>query len=190
MSSLRPDAGVEPGSLLVAAPTLTDPNFARTVIYVLEHDDGGSVGVVLNRPSEVPLRDVLPRWWRLATSPRHLFVGGPVETGGALCLTQLRPGIPAEGWTAVAGPVGLTDLAVDPDQVSSTVRRLRIFMGYAGWGAGQLAAEIEGGAWLVVAGRPADVFTDPGVDLWSDVLRRQGGWVALLASCPTDPSLN
>lgn len=123
MSSLRPDAGVEPGALLVAAPTLVDPNFARTVIYMLDHRGDGSVGVVLNRPSEVPLHDVLPRWRDIASDPGRLFVGGPVETGGALCLAQVRPGQRPEGWTAVSGPVGLTDLATDPEHVALTMRR-------------------------------------------------------------------
>lgn len=190
MALLRPDAGVEPGTLLVAAPTLTDPNFVRTVIYMLEHHADGSVGVVLNRPSAVAVRDVLPQWRAVASRPRRLFVGGPVESSGALCLAQCLPGQRPTGWTSVAGPVGLADLGTDPERMSPALTQLRIFMGYAGWGAGQLAEEIAGGAWLVIAGRPADVFADPTVDLWSEVLRRQGGRLALLASCPQDPTLN
>jgi putative transcriptional regulator len=190
MCALRPDAGVEPGVLLVASPMLGDPNFVRTVIYVLDHRGDGSVGVVLNRPSEVTLLDVLPQWCDLATHPRTLFVGGPVETNAALCLSEVRPGARPAGWTAVAGPVGLTDLDTDPDHASSGLAQLRVFAGYAGWGGGQLADEISEGAWLVVAGRTGDVFADPGVDLWRAVLRRQGGKLALLATWTEDPKLN
>jgi len=177
--------------LLVASPLLGDPNFVRTVIYVLDHRGDGSVGVVLNRPSEVTLLDVLPQWWDLASTPRTLFVGGPVETNAALCLSEVRrPGSRPSGWTAVSGTVGLTDLDTDPDELSTALAQLRVFAGYAGWGGGQLAAEIADGAWLVVAGRTDDVFADPGVDLWRGVLRRQGGRLAMLATYPEDPSLN
>jgi putative transcriptional regulator len=190
MCALRPDAGVEPGVLLVASPTLGDPNFRRTVVYVLDHRGDGSVGVVLNRPSDVTLLDVLPQWWDLASTPRTLFVGGPVDTNAALCLAEARPGIAPKGWTAVAGSVGLTDLDVDPAVLETSVNQVRVFAGYAGWGAGQLAAEIADGAWMVVAGHPTDVFADPGSDLWRAVLRRQGGKLALLATYPDDPRLN
>jgi putative transcriptional regulator len=190
MCALRPDAGVEPGVLLVASPVLGDPNFRHTVVYVLEHRSHGSVGVVLNRPSDVTLLDVLPQWFDLASAPRTLFVGGPVETNAALCLAEARAGASPSGWTEVSGPVGLTDLDTDPGAVQSDLHQVRVFAGYAGWADGQLADEIAAGAWLVVAGHASDVFADPGGDLWRSVLRRQGGRVALLASYPDDPRCN
>lgn len=190
MSHLRPDAGVEPGALLVASPLLGDPNFTRTVVYVLDHRGEGTVGVVLNRPSEVTLLDVLPQWWDLACAPRTLFVGGPVDTNAALCLAEVAVGARPHGWTEVSGRVGLTDLDIDPQTLDGQLCQVRIFAGYAGWDAGQLADEIAEGAWLVVAGRPSDVFVSPSVDLWRAVLRRQGGRVALLSTYPHDPRLN
>jgi putative transcriptional regulator len=190
MCALRPDAGVEPGVLLVASPMLGDPNFRRTVVYVLDHRSDGSVGVVLNRPSDVTLLDVLPQWFDLASAPRTLFVGGPVETNAALCLAEARPGALPSGWTAVCGPVGLTDLDTDPAALGRDLSQVRVFAGYAGWGSGQLADEIAEGAWMVVAGHPGDVFADPGSDLWRQVLRRQGGRVAMLATYPDDARLN
>jgi putative transcriptional regulator len=190
MCALRPDAGVEAGVLLVASPSLGDPNFRRTVVYVLDHRGDGSVGVVLNRPSDVTLLDVLPQWWDLASLPRTLFVGGPVETNAALCLAEALPGAVPNGWTAVSGPIGLTDLDADPAALDGALHKLRVFAGYAGWGAGQLADEIAEGAWLVVAGHAGDVFADPGTDLWRSVLRRQGGSIALLATHVEDPRLN
>lgn len=201
MSELRPDSGVEPGSLLVASPLLGDANFTRTVVYVLDHRSEGTIGVVLNRPSEVTLLDVLPQWWGLACQPRTLFVGGPVDTDTALCLAELRPdaqadaesarsGARPERWTPVSGPVGLTDLDADPATLDGRFGQLRIFAGYAGWGPGQLADELAEGAWLVVAGHASDVFTDPAVNLWRLVLRRQGGRVALLSTYPADPRQN
>jgi putative transcriptional regulator len=90
----------------------------------------------------------------------------------------------------VSGPIGLTDLDTDPGIVERDVHQVRVFAGYAGWGAGQLAGEIADGAWMVFAGHSTDVFADPGGDLWREVLRRQGGTVALLATYPDDPRLN
>ena len=148
------------------------------------------MGVVLNRPSDVTLLDVLPQWWDLASIPRTLFVGGPVETNAALCLAEARPGSQPSGWTAVSGPIGLTDLDTDPIALERDLSQVRVFAGYAGWGSGQLADEIAEGAWLVVAGHVGDVFSDPGNDLWRSVLRRQGGSVALLATYPEDARLN
>lgn len=190
MTALRPDAGIEPGTLLVASPTLRDPNFARAVIFVIDHRGEGTTGVILNRPSDVPLRDVLPQWGEVATGPGTLFVGGPVESNAALCLAQARPGASPAGWTTVSGQVGLTDLDGDPDGLQPLVSGLRVFVGYAGWGAQQLAEEIDEGAWLVVAGHAGDVFADPNLDLWHHVLRRQGGRLALLATFPDNPTLN
>jgi len=126
----------------------------------------------------------------LASGPRTLFMGGPVERNAALCLAQALPGQMPVGWTAISGQLGLTDLDSDPGVLQTAVSGLRVFAGYAGWGAQQLADEITEGAWLVVPGRPADVFADPDVDLWREVLRRQGNRLALIASFPDDPRMN
>ena len=125
--------------LLVAAPGLLDPNFRRTVVYLIEHRERGSLGVVLNRPSEVALRDVLPAWAPLSSRPPSVFVGGPVDAKTALCLTALRAGHHPEGvdgLVAVSGPVALVDLDGDPDALAPRVRGVRVFAGYAGAGRG------------------------------------------------------
>ncbi len=184
---------MEPGSLLVAAPGLLDPNFRRTVVYVIEHREEGTLGVVLNRPSEVAVHDVLPSWAPHTTRPRAVFVGGPVEGRTALCLAALRPGHdPASvgGVVVVQGPVALVDLDSDPDDLVPRLRGLRVFAGYAGWDSGQLAGEIGRGDWMVLPALPDDVLVPDGVDLWSLVLRRQGMPLALLATHPGDVERN
>jgi putative transcriptional regulator len=190
---VRVDADIEAGSLLVAAPVLLDQNFRRTVVYVIDHRGEGTLGVVLNRPSEVAVHDVLPRWGQHVSRPQAVFVGGPVEPKTALCLAAVRTGrdvgsVP--GVIGVQGPVALVDLDSDPDDLAPMVRGLRVFAGYAGWGSEQLGGEIERGDWLVAPALPDDVLTPPGVDLWGRVLRRQGMPVALLATHPIDLSLN
>ncbi len=190
---VRADAQVEPGTLLVAAPTMFDPNFRRTVVFVIDHRAEGTLGVVLNRPSEVAVREVLPRWGDHVAEPRSVFVGGPVEKKTALCLAALRTGETAAtvpGVIGVRGPVALVDLNSDPEMLASKVRGLRVFAGYAGWDGGQLASEIERGDWLIVPALPSDVMAGPTRDLWGHVLRRQGLPTALLATHPGDLQRN
>lgn len=186
---MRPDAEVEPGSLLVAAPSLNDPNFTRTVVYIIDQRPEGTLGVVLNRPSEVAVHDVLPPWGPHVTKPRCIYIGGPVEQKTALCLAALKAGTDpskVEGLVGVQGPVALIDLDAEPDDLMPLVRGLRVFAGYAGWGEGQLASEIDRGDWIVVTGLADDVLVGANVDLWGRVLRRQGMPLALLSTYPTD----
>jgi putative transcriptional regulator len=186
-------SGVAPGSLLVAAPGLLDPNFRRTVVYVIEHRGRGSLGVVLNRPSDVTVGDVLPGWAPLASRPHAVFVGGPVESETALCLAAVRTGQdPAQlgGLITVRGPVALVDLDADPTPLGPHLRGLRVFAGYSGWDAGQLAGEIERGDWIVVPALPDDILTGQESNLWGHVLRRQGMPLSLLATYPADVRQN
>ncbi|MGH3910499.1 MAG: YqgE/AlgH family protein [Pseudonocardiaceae bacterium] len=184
---------VEAGSALVAAPGLRDPNFRRTVVLIIEHRASGTLGVVLNRPSEVPVHEVLPSWGPHATVPQALYVGGPLEQRAALCVAALPAGVNAEstkGMISVRGPLALVNLDADPDLMVPRLRGLRVFAGYAGWDEGQLDGEIDRGDWVVVPALPDDVLAPAGIDLWSRTLRRQGLPLALLATYPTDPSEN
>jgi putative AlgH/UPF0301 family transcriptional regulator len=182
-----------PGSLLVAMPALTDPTFAGTVVYVLDHSDTGTLGVVLGRPSQVEIRDVLPGWCDLAVEPGVFHVGGPCETDTALCLATSAPGRAADstGLRPVAGNVHLVDLDGDASAVAGSIDGLRVFAGYAGWSAGQLAGEIAQGAWACVPGRAEDVLSRAaGPELWREVMGRQTGRLAVLSTAPADPSAN
>lgn len=185
---------VRPGSLLVAMPSLTDPTFAGTVVYVLDHGAGGTVGVVLGRPSEVEIRDVLPGWCDLAVEPGVFHVGGPCETDTALCLGT-SPTVPigaeGRGLRPVAGDVYLVDLDADPAGLEGELTGLRVFAGYAGWSPGQLSTEIGDGAWACVPGRSGDAFSRlSGPALWRRVLGRQTGPLGVLSTAPADPSAN
>lgn len=181
----------KPGALLVATPALLDPNFAETVVLLLDADADGALGVVLNRPSPVPVEQVLEAWGPVLSEPEVLFQGGPVSTDGALAVARLvdRDREPV-GWRATFGDVGLVDLDSPVELVTGSTAAMRIFAGYAGWGGGQLEAEIEEGSWYVVPGEPGDLFCDDVTHLRRDVLRRQPGELAWESTRPADPLLN
>ena len=182
---------VRAGMLLVATPQLLDPNFVDTVVLMLDVDEGGALGVVLNRPSGVPVVEVLETWGEIASEPEVLFRGGPVSTEGALAVGLLRDGddVPV-GFREVDGLLGLVDLDTPVELVTGSLAGMRVFAGYAGWGAEQLAAEIDEGSWYVVPAQPPDVFRDDPSDLWRDVMRRQPGELAWHSTRPVDPDLN
>lgn len=180
------------GRLLVAAPSLRDPNFHGAVVLILDHDEDGTLGLVVNRPSEIRIGSVLPRWAGRATGEPVLFQGGPVGDDSALglgCLPGAYDGPEPLGFRRLVGPLGLLDLDID-SSVAAEMTAVRLFAGYAGWAPDQLDAEIAEGAWYVVDGGPADAFTESPESLWRDVVRRQHGDLALLANFAPDPELN
>ena len=184
---------VRAGMLLVASPALRDPNFVDTVVLLIDVDESGVLGVVLNRPSPVPVADVLDPWARSVATPDVLFQGGPVSPEAALAVAQLAdPADVPVGFRAVDGSdrLGLLDLDTPPELVEGSLQGLRIFAGYAGWGAGQLDGEIGEGDWYVVEAESTDVFRGEVADLWRDVLRRQPGDLAWHSTRPADPDLN
>ena len=184
------------GRLLVATPQLLDPNFARTVVLLLQHDDeDGALGLVLNRPSDTEVGEVLDEWHPLAAAPGVVFGGGPVQPNAAICLGHGRPGAPpVASYSVLEGSpgtaFGTVDLDAEPADVMTAVSEVRLFAGYSGWTAGQLEDEVEEGSWWVLDALPSDAFTDRPEQLWADVLRRQGPPIAFTASFPEDPSLN
>jgi putative transcriptional regulator len=180
VSSLR-------GQLLIAGPSLVDPNFWRTVVLVGEHSDEGALGVVLNRPSETPVGEAVPELADLADQMGTVHVGGPVQSSAVVVLADFEN--PEEAGSLVVDSIGFLSTEVDPESLGE-VRRARVYVGYAGWGPGQLDGELEEGSWIVEPALAEDVFTSDPDGLWSNVLRRKGGPFSVLASMPPDPSLN
>jgi putative transcriptional regulator len=167
------------GQLLIASPSLYD-YFRRAVVLVLEHDDEGAMGVILNRVSETTVAEAVPDLAEVAGDDELVRVGGPVAPQAVVALAEFEDP-PTE---PVLGAVGL----IDPDDLSAEVARTRVFAGYAGWAPGQLDGELDQEAWIVEPARPEDLFHDG--DLWPVALQRKGGGFSLLATMPADPSLN
>jgi putative transcriptional regulator len=188
--------GPRPGMLLVATPTLVDPNFVASVVLLLQSDADGAVGVIVNRPSTLPVGGVLAGWADQVAEPGVLFRGGPVGTDGALGVGQLTdPTLEPLGFRpvssgSVGAGLGILDLDTPVDLIADAVSAVRIFVGYAGWDADQLRGEIAEGSWYVVPSEPRDAFRPDTDDLRRDVLRRQPGELAWRATRPRDPEQN
>ena len=169
------------GHLLVAAPSLFD-YFRRSVVLVIEHTEEGALGVILNRASDTTVAEAVPTLAPLAEEDDLVHLGGPVAPDAVVALGDFED--PDAAGTPVVDSLGV----LDPDRTDAELRRLRVYAGYAGWSSGQLDDEIEQGAWIVEAADPGDPFRDG--DLWAAVLARKGGSYSLLATMPSDPSLN
>jgi putative transcriptional regulator len=167
--------------LLIAAPSLQD-YFRRTVLLVLEHTPEGAMGVVLNRVADARVADVVPALADLPDADQPVRLGGPVATDSVVALGDFER--TEEAGTTVLGTLG----TLDPEAPNESLRRLRVYAGYAGWGPGQLDGELEQDAWIVVDAKIDDPFEEG--DLWSEAVARKGGRYRLLSTMPSDPSLN
>jgi putative transcriptional regulator len=176
------------GQLLVAGPALLDPNFWRTVVLVVEHNDEGALGLVLNRPSETSVAEAVPQLETLLDPEERLFIGGPVQPSAVIVLAEFEEATDAA--LLAFDDVGVLGTSESSDELSADVRAGRAFLGHAGWGPGQLDGELERGDWILEPARLGDAFSTDAAGLWSEVLTRKGGSYALLARMPADPSMN
>jgi len=176
------------GQLLIAGPSLLDPNFWRTVVLMIEHTDEGALGLVLNRPSETTVGEAVPQLEELVDPHDQLFIGGPVQPSAVIVLAEFED--PSEAALIAFGDIGVLGTDTPGDELAAGVRTGRAFVGHAGWGPGQLDSELERGDWILEPARRQDAFTGAAPDLWSEVLIRKGGSYALIARMPPDPSVN
>jgi putative transcriptional regulator len=176
------------GKLIVASPALGDPNFARSVVLIAEHNDDGAMGLVLNRPSEATVTESVEELGGVVDAGATVFVGGPVQTDAVMVLAEFDD--PEQAAAVVLADVGFLPAEADLAELSGRTRRARVFAGHAGWGPGQLEGELEDDAWIVADAEPDEIFTEAPEELWGEVLARKGGAFALLARMPADPSLN
>ncbi len=177
------------GKLLIASPAIEDPNFRRTVVLMAEHSDEGAMGLVLNRAMPATVAEAVPDLVWLAELDAPVHEGGPVSAQSVVVLAEFDE--PAFSALLVEDDLGFVPAEVeDPGALGEALRRARVFAGHAGWGPGQLEAEMEEESWIVVPAEREDVFCEDPDELWSAVLRRQGASLALLSTMPADPSLN
>jgi putative transcriptional regulator len=174
------------GQLLIAGPTLLDPNFQRAVVLIVEHSEEGALGLVLNRPSETTVGEAVSELDELVGAEEPLFIGGPVQQSALIVLAEFED-------AARAAVVAFEDIGVlggEDHADPPATRRGRAFAGHAGWGPGQLDSELERGDWILEPARREDAFSALPGGLWQAVLTRKGGSYALVARMPEDPSVN
>ena len=169
---------------------MSDLNFDRTVVLMLEHTDEGAIGVVLNRPSPVEVVAAVPQWADLASDPAVVFSGGPVSPGSVIALARADPAQAGPDLTPITGSTGVLDISKDPADLATDVASVRLFSGYSGWGPGQLDGELGSGAWFVVEPEGSDAFTTTPEGLWTEVLKRSEGVDAMRTQDPLRHWLN
>jgi putative transcriptional regulator len=176
------------GKLLIAEPFLTDPGFARTVVFLCEHGEDGSVGFVLNRPSVNNIGDLLPE---LHSPDLTIFEGGPVQNDTLHMIhrlpdvmggVEIMPGIFWGG--------SYTDLSRMIQSHACSPENIRLFIGYSGWGKGQLEEELKEGSWLVADMFEDVIFESDTSKVWKDSIHSLGSNFAHLANLPIHPQLN
>lgn len=177
------------GRLLVATPLIADPTFERTVVLLLAHGPEGAFGVVLNRPTDAPVGEVVPDWAPRCAAPGVVFLGGPVGRDSLLALGR-SPSVGAGTASRIFADCAAVDLERVPGDEGMPWDQIRVFAGTAGWAPRQLEDELAEGAWWLVDADPTDVTTSDPDHQWPSVLRRQRGEVAWFANHPEDPSAN
>lgn len=172
------------GQFLVATPVIANPPFARSVVLMLEHDDSGAVGLMLNAVSAVPVADHLPEVAHLVTDPQTIFVGGPVAADTAILLGRSQS-------ADFLRPTALDTIGIlDVDSLPKDLECLRIFAGYAGWSPYQLEAEIDGGSWWVLPVERGLVFAGDTSHMWERVVTSAPGTIPFHVTFPPNVALN
>jgi putative transcriptional regulator len=176
------------GHVLIASPSILDPNFERTVVLVTAHTGEGAIGLILNRCSEATVGEAVPQLAEVMETDDEVYVGGPVNPDGVAVLAEFDD--PDDAGVVVMNDVGFVALDQALDGEAPQLQRARVFAGVAGWGPEQLEEELERDDWIIEPAELEDIFTEDPEGLWSAVLRRKGGRYELVARMPLDPSLN
>ncbi|KQB87018.1 hypothetical protein Clow_00063 [Corynebacterium lowii] len=182
-----------PGMLLVAAPGMESADFARSVILVIENNERLTFGVNLASRSDLAVYNVMPEWVNVVAKPQALYIGGPLQQQSVVGVGVPAQGVELEGHPALnrlANRLAMVDLRAEPEELSEDLEGMRLFAGYAEWGPGQLAEEIERGDWYVAPALPSDVVAPGRSDLWAEVMRRQPMPLPLFSTYPIDPGEN
>jgi len=188
------------GHFLISETDLLDPNFMQTVVYMVEHNDKGGLGFVVNRKSETTLHEILPDFDDHPAGELEVYIGGPVEQ---MYLFTLHSGLPQgrksdTASSALSGVVLEPDFALIrdflinewPDLPPEHRPEIRFYAGYAGWAPGQLEDELDSNAWVVIPASAGIVFAPRPEESWRNALRKKGGIYWVVAETGSKPSLN
>lgn len=177
------------GQLLIATEPGRGGYFDQSVVLVVEHNETGSLGVCLHRPTEVPIHALLPAFAAHA-DPSIAYEGGPVNPEAVIIMGEpATPEAPPPGWQRIRGEVGVIEPSFPEELIGSSFGQLRVFVGLSGWAPGQLESELIRGSWFRGLVQPSDVFGDS-TSLWRRVLRRMGGTTGRWSAWTERPELN
>lgn len=179
------------GIFLIAAPSLRDPNFRQTVVLLCEHGAEGALGVVVNRPTAMSVSEALPHVPVLEGQRHVLFSGGPVQPNQVMLLYRLTQ-LPENSHhvfdgVCLGGDMELVDRILMTNQGREA---FRAYVGYSGWGPGQLESEMKTGSWITIPADPVIVFEKDPLRIWPDIVSTLGDDYRHYADMPLDPSLN
>ena len=178
------------GMFLIADPKLRDPNFSQTVVLLCEHNDQGSLGVVVNRPTTLRLSEAIPNIDDARATSDVIYSGGPVQPDQIMTLYRAAKQIPESEHVADGMYVGGSLTLLEDMLASSSSNSIRAYVGYAGWSSNQLESELGESAWKLVPADQKFVFDMKPAQVWSTLLASLGEEYAIYASMPTDPSMN
>ncbi len=176
------------GNLLIADPDLIDPNFFHAVVLILEHDEEGALGLVLNRPTCVSAAQMVPEWKSRVSNPMNIFQGGPIPSKMLIGLADVTNNTEIDTWKPILDSAGIMSVEEKPPISDPGISALRLYSGYSGWTAGQLDSEINTGSWFTVPAGPADLFESNPADLWFRLLHTYHGkwpWHARASIAPS-----
>ena len=185
------DTPLGKGIFLVASPSLRDPNFRQTVVLLCEHGEEGALGVVVNRPTEMNITEVLPQIPILEGQTHMVFSGGPVQRNHLLILYRTPEGLEDthhvfDGVYLGGNMAILEEIVKNPFSPDD----FRAFMGYSGWAPGQLESEMETGSWLTLPADSSLMFDRDHTSVWGDILQNLGSQYAIYRDMPVDPHMN
>ncbi len=180
------------GYFLIANPILPDPNFSRTVVLLCNHNEEGSFGLVMNRSADLSISEVFANYEELKAYKGKVFVGGPVSQGQVFYLCQSKEPLPGMEWVCEDIYLGMNWEALEEilGILNEPEKYMRFYLGYSGWGSGQLANEMEHRSWLTCLASNDFVFSDSTDQLWARVVRSMGSEYEYLVNAPKNPQWN
>lgn len=186
----NPDYGK--GSFLIANPVLPDPNFSRTVVLLCNHNDEGSFGLVVNRRADFDATEIFPEIDLLKNYTGDIYIGGPVQQSQVFYLVQYPEELPGLEPVCPGVHLGMSWEHLEDvfSQLGNPNEDLRFFLGYSGWGPGQLPGEMEQRSWLIHDATGGHVFSTAPDSLWHEVVRSMGKEYEYLLNAPVDPRMN
>ena len=180
------------GYFLIANPVLPDPNFSRTVVLLCNHDEQGSFGLVINRLAPINAKEVFEEVGVSGSPSGKIFIGGPVSPSQVFYLCQSKTPLPELDAICDGVYMGMSWELLDNlmTRIEDPEKNIRFYMGYSGWGAGQLAGEMDRLSWLTCEAQSEFFFQENEDSIWAHAVKSMGKDYEYLINAPVNPQWN